>query len=843
MTASFRADDSNRVESIGFTRKNRSAFTLVELMIAILLSAILIGSLTSVVLVSSKTLQLQESTVAKSSRSAVLINQIKSELKLALEFKISDADEVEFTVGDRDGDSLPEKIRYLWTAGGELKKKVTLSSSPGGATEVTIAEGVSIFSLDYLTRTVGNPIVDEPGETNSYLVHVNDDAPEGDGNRVLMVVSSPVSPNEHEAARKTQLEAWGFVVTLIGHTDPISTSGIEANHDLVYIVQSPDPIIWNDFFRNGTVGIVNEPAVIVEELGLGKFATDTNSRSRLDVSFPTHHVSQGLVQGSHEMFLQNTIVETIESASVEQAANLTAIVKDGEAPTVALLNPGDEPYASPSAWNVLGNTTILPIELPAPQTANKVYTMKVTTTAESTFTELSACIDVEGPTDLRFGLFDSNGSLPGDLIDQSAKITLSNVQEDYWLSAPLIVQQLLPPGDYYLAIAISDQVEIHVSDQPGGSYSYIPWNGDVGGGITPTTWPSPSSVQFGSISIKATTVESPMISSRRVQMAWDGDDYVDLSQDTKYLLERSLWWAGDTSPTDDADAFEVNGANDIDYFFQADTIPTNASGWAPNRIFVSMKGNSDLANAKVKFALHEADGNQDAAALIQETDWIAVGEWENEDYVWFEIPFDRIDWVNPADGLCLVITGNSASSWDARFKFDSTSAGGTGGGGTGAGGGGTGSGAGGTIPAGGGEVESAVPGDIDEAIPAGNAVPADNAIPGSLGPIGSNGLIGIDTLRSAEPLAKNNSEGGTQISGTQIGGTQIGETQIGGTELGGTGVGEVDPIGDIGGETDPLPPPVTIPTAPPEPLPLPTFDGPLRIYVFGHAQTTGDPEW
>ncbi len=82
-----------------------------------------------------------------------VLDRITRDLSESLAFSERSSRVVSFTVPDRDGDSIPETIRYAWS--GAAGDPLTLEHNGGPAQ--TIAEGVQRFNLAYLLRTVGPP--------------------------------------------------------------------------------------------------------------------------------------------------------------------------------------------------------------------------------------------------------------------------------------------------------------------------------------------------------------------------------------------------------------------------------------------------------------------------------------------------------------------------------------------------------------------------------------------------------------------------------------------------------------------------------------------------------------
>lgn len=136
-------------------------YTLVELVLGLAVTSVLLTGMASALLIASRAANPTGPTpkILTGSRA---VQDILNELHYALTFTERSANAVEFTVADRNGDALPDTIRYAWSgiAGDPLTRQYN------GGTVVTVAEDVHDFSLDYRTRTVSSP-PSEGGSTSA----------------------------------------------------------------------------------------------------------------------------------------------------------------------------------------------------------------------------------------------------------------------------------------------------------------------------------------------------------------------------------------------------------------------------------------------------------------------------------------------------------------------------------------------------------------------------------------------------------------------------------------------------------------------------------------------------
>jgi hypothetical protein len=131
-------------------KRTRRAYTLLELVVSMSLATLLMTGLASALFLAGRTFDAGGSTAVQQADAAQVLGDILADVNQALSFSRRTANELIFTVPNRDGDDTPDTIQYSWsgTAGDALTFK--FNSSP---TETLIGD-VHQFDLSYLTRTV-----------------------------------------------------------------------------------------------------------------------------------------------------------------------------------------------------------------------------------------------------------------------------------------------------------------------------------------------------------------------------------------------------------------------------------------------------------------------------------------------------------------------------------------------------------------------------------------------------------------------------------------------------------------------------------------------------------------
>ena len=118
------------------------AFTLLELVVAMVASAFLMAGLGSVMFI-GRQVAYSPTAASRRAKAADVVNQISDELRYATVITQQTAQILEFVVADRNNDGTAEKIRYEWSGvGGDPLRK-----SVNGATAVDVLTSVYAFNV------------------------------------------------------------------------------------------------------------------------------------------------------------------------------------------------------------------------------------------------------------------------------------------------------------------------------------------------------------------------------------------------------------------------------------------------------------------------------------------------------------------------------------------------------------------------------------------------------------------------------------------------------------------------------------------------------------------------
>ena len=135
--------------------------TLVELVVSSVAITILVGGMTSAIMLASRALPEHAGTLEGLVNGGDVLEQIAGDLLCAASIAQDDEHAVEFWVADRSGDAVAESIRYAWSG---ISGDPLTRSYNGGDPQVLIGD-VTLFSLDY--QKVGYSVTGDPTESET----------------------------------------------------------------------------------------------------------------------------------------------------------------------------------------------------------------------------------------------------------------------------------------------------------------------------------------------------------------------------------------------------------------------------------------------------------------------------------------------------------------------------------------------------------------------------------------------------------------------------------------------------------------------------------------------------
>src|SRR5687768_10084630 len=132
-------------------RPRRAGLTLAELSVSLAVIATLMVAIGSVMILTGRAVGM---TAAQAGEARIddVVTQIASEARMSMTVPVRSETSITFTVADRDGDGLPEKIQYLW--GG---KGTALFRKVNDLQEVAVVQNVGKFRIGTLSKSAAAP--------------------------------------------------------------------------------------------------------------------------------------------------------------------------------------------------------------------------------------------------------------------------------------------------------------------------------------------------------------------------------------------------------------------------------------------------------------------------------------------------------------------------------------------------------------------------------------------------------------------------------------------------------------------------------------------------------------
>lgn len=185
--------------------KTRSAFTLVELVLAMAGTSLLLLGVTSAIVVASRSAYDPEQPQTALARSRSVAQLIADDLAQATSIVEGTATAVEFTVADRDDDGTEETLRYEWsgTAGDGVYRSVNGDSA-------LLASDIASLGFTYTTTTEDATVVGAAAQGAEQLLYAFEDANSSNApistTSWLAMTIAPTLPSDATAWSVTRIE-------------------------------------------------------------------------------------------------------------------------------------------------------------------------------------------------------------------------------------------------------------------------------------------------------------------------------------------------------------------------------------------------------------------------------------------------------------------------------------------------------------------------------------------------------------------------------------------------------------------------------------------------------------
>ncbi len=302
-----------------------AGFSLLEVVIASAASTVLVAGLASVIYIAGETLDVESGSLAKANEVNQVIAQINHDLHSALTISELTSTAVTMTVPDRDGDNVPETIRYYWSGIGDSNLQYTYN----GAT-TNLAKKVESFSLAWVTRLI------EGTTSLPIILFVSGQAADGDGGLS--------TPSAAEQDRIDLMEGWGYDVTVISQAATqaeIDTQLAEAT--VVYASGECNAGTLSNKLNDAAIGVVTESHAHAEILGFySGLSASTGSQATIEVKNNTHYITENFTLGQLTTATTNVTIKWSNSTLAPDAAIIAEFSSGLPFPTLIILDAGDE---------------------------------------------------------------------------------------------------------------------------------------------------------------------------------------------------------------------------------------------------------------------------------------------------------------------------------------------------------------------------------------------------------------------------------------------------------------------------------------------------------------------
>jgi len=639
------------------SRVRRRGHSLLETVVSLSVYGLLATGMTSVIAISGHTLNLAHGPTAQVSDAARLSERIARDLRLAQRFTEVTASSLAFTVPDRDSDWRPETIRYAWLGAPDYQvtQHVQLSGSSNTGSPVVIASDVREFSFDYLLRTWGRPAPLPEMESDEVLLMSHDDRPEESGYRVLFVTRDNGLLTSQETARRNLLQSQGFVVELIAATaNQSTTDSALTRNDVVYISQQVRATDVGSKLSNPMIGVVNEKAELVDELGLATSGGSSSDQQVIEFTSATHYIPAPLLPGHFSLLTTGQPVIWLNDAAAQQAPDLRVLGRWPTAASLAVLEAGAERWTASSTAGVLGNQTIYANQTAYGEVTNLHVATQVTLPSDARLASITAYVTLSTTRPLRFGLYSDRVGEPGSLVAQTSSV--NQATGSGWrtisFSSPVLVQA----GTYWLATSMAAESRYWYESNT-GKVRHANSGTNPADGLM-SSWSGTVANNTRRPSIYANYETTSISDGRRVQLPWgaDGFDFQSSSDQARALTCRGVAWAADRTPGNSSQPFSLTSTTQAAQYFRP-SLPANATNWKTTRVMVSLKADTAASSgAALTFQLRESDAAyKPAGRTLQSSAAIPVASWSSTKWTWFQLPWNPESDLDPGTGVCLVL--------------------------------------------------------------------------------------------------------------------------------------------------------------------------------------------
>ena len=353
----MRKPPAKHIAKLGCKRPS-AGFTVLEMVIASASAVVLMGGLSSALYIGAQSLDVSAGTQAETRTSNAALAIIKRDLQEAISIsELSNAPNplpdplpdpltptaVTLTVPDRDGDNIPETIRYSWSgiANAPLRQEYNGVLPP--VDEKQFVENVQSFSLDWMQRLINGSSMTSTDWTSTdgistrpFVLFVSSEAPDG--------VTGITTPSATEQERIDLIEDWDFVVRVISQNATLTEFNEQLKlTNVVYV--SGETVGWaiNTKLNSVTHGVVTESFVNAESLGFHDSHVTANTNSTVvSIANNMHYITDAFLILDLAIVDSDQEIKGSTSTLATDAVTLVSSDPGNNPPSLLILDEGDE---------------------------------------------------------------------------------------------------------------------------------------------------------------------------------------------------------------------------------------------------------------------------------------------------------------------------------------------------------------------------------------------------------------------------------------------------------------------------------------------------------------------
>lgn len=304
----------------------RTGYTLLELVVASTSATVLMVGLTSSLYIASQSLAVATGSLAETRAANTALATINRDLQSALTLSELTTTSITMSVPDRNGDNVPETIRYSWS--GVVGDPLTQTYN--GQTATNLASNVQSLAFAWQTRLI------EGVSVRPIVLFVSGQTPGGTGGLVTASAA--------EQLRIDLMQDWGFDVTVISQSATQAEIDAElAQANVVYVSGSASGATVSTKLNAATLGVVTESFTHAEQLGFySSLTTSSLSSTTINVTNTSHYITAGYSAGNLAVLSSAQEIKWTTSTTAPEAAKVAEADIATNYPSLLILDAEDE---------------------------------------------------------------------------------------------------------------------------------------------------------------------------------------------------------------------------------------------------------------------------------------------------------------------------------------------------------------------------------------------------------------------------------------------------------------------------------------------------------------------